>query len=281
MGRSKALFLATLVAVGASSAAFGADLLPPPPPLEPMPAPVDFGGGWYLRGDVGVGALQMTEWRSTLQPVDETGQSLATSGNVFAPAFSSIGDQTFAGVGFGYQFNHWFRADITGEYRTEAAYRAGIAGANAYSGWTGFDSYNAGLSTALFMANGYVDLGTWRGITPFVGGGVGIASHKFAGLTDSGGGVATDATQANFAWALMGGLALNVTPNLKIELGYRYVDMGNINSNPIQCLNPQGCWQEAHSFHIASQDVRLGLRYALGGAPSYMAPPPGPLISKY
>jgi opacity protein-like surface antigen len=276
MGRSKALILATLVATGASSAAFGADLLPPPPQLEPIPQ-VDVGGGWYLRGDVGVGALQLSDWRSTLQPFDETGQSLANSGNVFVPAYATIGDQTFAGVGVGYQFNRWFHADITGEYRTEATYRAGVAGANGYSGWTGFDNYNAGLSTALFMANGYVDLGTWRGITPFIGGGVGIASHKFAGLTDSGGGLAPDATQANFAWAVMAGLALNVTPNLKIELGYRYLDMGDINSNPIQCLNPQGCWQETHNFHVASQDVRLGLRYALGGAPSY-APP---LVTRY
>ena len=75
----------------------------------------------------------------------------------------------------------------------------------------------------------------------------------------------------------MAGLALNVTPNLKIELGYRYLDMGNINSNPIQCLQPQGCWQERHSFDLASQDVRLGLRYAFVGAPA----PMGPLVTKY
>jgi hypothetical protein len=105
-----------------------------------------------LRGDVGVGALQMNSWRSTLQPFDETGQSLANSGDYIVPAFASIGDTTFAGVGFGYQFNHWFRADITGEYRTEATYRAGLAGVNTYSGWTGFDTYNGGVSTALFMA---------------------------------------------------------------------------------------------------------------------------------
>ncbi len=279
MGRSKALILATLVAAGASSAAFGADLLPPPPLLEPPP-PIDVGGGWYLRGDVGVGALQMNSWRSTLQPFDETGQSFANSGNLFVPAFASIGDTTFAGVGFGYQFNHWFRADITGEYRTEATYRAGIAGANPYplpGGWTGFDTYNGGVSTALFMANGYFDLGTWHCVTPFVGSGVGVAAHKFAGLTDSGGGVATDATPTNFAWAVMAGLALNVTPNLKIELGYRYLDMGDVKSNPVHCLQAQGCWQEVHSFNLASQDVRLGLRYAFVGAPA----PMGPLVTRY
>ncbi len=185
MGRSKALILATLVAAGASSAAFGADLLPPPPRLEPPP-PMDVGGGWYLRGDVGVGALQMNSWRSTLQPSTRPDSPSPTRATCSFPLSPPSAITTFAGVGVGYQFNHWFRADITGEYRTEATYRAGIAGAqHLLAGWTGFDTYNGGVSTALFMANGYFDLGTWHCITPFVGGGVGVAAHKFAGLTDS------------------------------------------------------------------------------------------------
>ena len=32
----------------------------------------------------------------------------------------------------------------------------------------------------------------------------------------------------NFAWALMAGLDFNVTQNLKLELGYRYLNMGKI-----------------------------------------------------
>ena len=134
------------------------------------------------------------------------------------------------------------------------------------------------------MANAYVDLGTWCGVTPFVGAGVGLASHKLAGLNDVGGGAATggigiapDTNQANFAWAVMAGLSLNVTPNLKMELGYRYVDMGSITSNPIQCASPNGCYRETQGFHVASQDVRLGFRYAFGVAP----PPMGPLVTKY
>ena len=266
-GTMQAIILARALAAGTIGTAVAADLpaLPPPPPLE-TPAPIQF-NGWYLRGDVGAGLNWMRNFTS--------------SDASFVPGFtyngSSLGTQAIVDAGVGYQFNHWFRADITGEYRTEATYRAGLAGANVYSGWSGFDTYNGGVSTALFMANGYFDLGTWHCITPFIGGGVGIAAHNFAGLTDSGGGVATDATPTNFAWAVMAGLALDVTPNLKIELGYRYLDMGNINSNPIQCLQPQGCWQERHSFGLASQDVRLGLRYAFGVAPV----PMGPLVTKY
>ena len=60
----------------------------------------------------------------------------------------------------------------------------------------------------------------------------------------------------------MAGLALNVTPNLKIELGYRYLDMGTVKSGPIQCLQPQGCWQETHSFtrRLPGRPARLALR---------------------
>jgi len=129
MGAKTALFIATLAAAGATCSAKAADLLPPPPPIE-APPPVEF-SGWYLRGDGGVGAVQISGWKSTLQPYDEVGNSLA--GNDIVPAYSTIGDQSFAGGGFGYQFNNWFHGDLTGEYRTEANYRAGIVAANPSS----------------------------------------------------------------------------------------------------------------------------------------------------
>ena len=112
------------------------------------------------------------------------------------------------------------------------------------------------------MANGYFDLGTWYCITPFVGGGVGIAAHKFAGLTDSGGGVATDATPTNFAWAVMAGLALNVTPNLKIELGYRYLDMGNYQqqSDPMPAASGMLAGDASLQPRLPGRPARLPLR---------------------
>ncbi len=287
MGKYKALLFATLAAAtGASSAATAADLLPPPPPLE-APPPADF-GGWYLRGDVGVGATQMTNWRSNLQPVDESG-TIPASSFVAVPAYASMGDQTFAGGGFGYQFNNWLRGDLTGEYRTEASYRTSTSTAYSATGnFIGTDAYSAGLGTALFMANGYVDLGAWRGISPFFGAGVGLAAHSFRGLNDLGSptagiGVAPDTHRTNFAWSLMAGLGFNVTPNLRMEIGYRYIDMGSLASNPIQCASLMGCFRETHSFHVVSNDVRLGFRYVLGGfepRPAFL-PVQGPLVSKY
>jgi opacity protein-like surface antigen len=287
MGRSFALLLAAAIVAGASASARAADLLPPPPMVEPPP-PIEF-SGWYLRGDVGVGATQITNWNYSLRPgIDSYGNPVLPGGPVWN-TYKSIADTAFAGAGVGYQFNNWVRFDLTGEYRIQSAYRATnhFTFAGCGSACYGFDQYNANLGTALFLANGYVDIGTWYGVTPFVGAGIGAAFHNFAGLTDHGYGIANggyglaaDTNVTNFAWAVMGGLAFAVTPNLRMEVGYRYLDMGRITSNPIGC-NAAPCFGERHSFNVASNDIRIGFRYILPSLVPAPPPPPPPLIRKY
>jgi len=291
MGRSFALILAAAAVVGASASAHAADLLPPPPPIEAPPPPMDF-GGWYLRGDVGVGVNQLSNLRSSFDPTVV----------VPAPLFNaaSIGDSAFAGAGVGYQFNNWFRFDVTGEYRTAAQYSAIQSYSDIWSA-PGFspcgigarchDTYHAQHSAAVFLANAYFDLGTWYGVTPFVGGGIGFAVNWFQNFYDvaatppGGFGYANDTNRTNFAWQVGAGLAYNVTPNLKLEVAYRYLDMGTIsNSNGgIICQGVAVCPRERQSFNLASNDIRLGFRYVLGGfaPPPVLAPPPGPLVRKY
>ena len=297
MGSLKALTMAGMIATGAIAPAAAADLLPPPPMVEAPVAMAPDTSGWYLRGDVGVGATQMSGWRSTLQP----NASGALPGGPVAPGYFGVGDSATIDAGVGYQINNWFRADITGEYRSQANYR----GTEWYvcpgcAGPLGGDGYAAGISSVLLMANGYVDLGTWYGVTPFVGAGVGMASNKMSGLTDTGigvaaGGLAANSTNTNFAWALMAGLGFNVNEHLKMELGYRYLNMGKIASNPIICSDLASCFQERQSFTLSSHDFRLGFRYMLGdvgagpilaaNAPIFGGPAiasrPGPLVRKY
>jgi opacity protein-like surface antigen len=273
-GRSSAFILAAFLTASASCGARAADLLPPRMEPPPPPPPIEF-SGWYLRGDIGVGATQLSEWRSTLGPLNAFGNPPP----VVLPVFASLGDSAFFDAGFGYQFNGWFRVDLTGEYRTQANYRAGVAWFDPPTGTSGADVYSANHSAALFLANGYVDLGTWYGITPYVGGGIGLVARSLDGLIDNTFGYANDTNKTSFAWQVGAGLAFNVTPNLKIDLGYRYLDMGSIKSNPIVCLQVAACWYEQHSFHVASHDVRLGFRYMLAqAAPMLFAPP---LVAKY
>lgn len=279
MGRSIALVLAAALAAVASSSAFAADLLPPPPPIAPPP--IEF-SGWYLRGDVGVAVNQLTDFRRTLAPFNALGGAAPTDVTL---VYATLGDSAFGGAGVGYQFNSWLRTDLTGEFRAQAAFRDVETFFKFCPANFCMDAETAGLSTALFLANGYVDLGTWYGVTPYVGAGVGFAHHWFTTLTDissgvpgSAGGVAADKTQTNFAWAAMGGLGYNVTPRLRLEFGYRYADMGRPHSNPIVCTSLPDCFFETKSFRATSHDIKLGFLYSLG---EVAAPPLGPLVRKF
>ena len=48
------------------------------------------------------------------------------------------------------------------------------------------DFYRGNIASYVTMFNGYADLGTWYGVTPYVGAGVGFAYNKLFGMTDTG-----------------------------------------------------------------------------------------------
>lgn len=274
-----------LVAAGAasllSSAAFAADMpsiMPAPPQQYYAPPPQDF-GGWYLRGDIGVtntsGQLFSDSYNlpSTLS-VQHLGQGF-TGGNSY-------------GVGVGYQFNNWFRADVTGEYRSKVAFGgtdfAQIAGLGPIS-----DVYSGGYSSWVGLVNAYADLGTWWCLTPFVGAGVGVARNTFSGLEDLGsipngaGSVnsasffANGASKTSLAWALYAGVAYRVTNNFTVELAYRYLDLGNGVTGTGQSFDGTNAGSPPFQFnHLTSQDIKLGVRWTCCDVP----PPPPPLITK-
>ena len=330
MARSKLNALVrslTLAAsVGAPCLAAAADLMLPPPP-PPPPPPIEVGGGWYLRGDVGASIYTRPRYSDAY---DYTGY--AESNRAFGNA---VGGGGFAGVGVGYQFTPFLRGDITGEYR----YSTGLRGSEYYKGPdfdNGLGSYGVNKSSgnfdsAVVLANAYFDLGTWYGITPFIGGGVGDAfnhvssystnqqftsptygydyanpiygcgcgqpSYNYAPVYDANGNAVyntnsgskfyKDKTSGSLAWALHAGLAYNVTDALKIELAYRYLNLGKAETGPgfVPCCT--GSLQAIKIKDIEAHDVKIGLRYYLGGVVAAPLPPlmpepvPGPLVRKY
>lgn len=210
-------------------------------------------GAWYLRGDIGIGIISQAQFIFEQNPLNNTN---------FAIQHSSIADTVFFMVGAGYELNSWLRFDVTAEYRTRAAVNA--FGIYTYNGGTFGDQYNAFLKTDVFLANAYIDLGTWNCITPFIGFGIGGAYNTFADLTDigiatSGNGIGTNASQLNFAWALHAGLAYNVTQNFAVELAYRYLSYGSV-SDQIFCMG--GCNPDTYKLqNLTSQDFMLGFRF--------------------
>jgi opacity protein-like surface antigen len=277
-----------LIAAGAasllSSTALAADMpsiMPAPQPYYAPPPVQDF-GGWYLRGDIG-----MTN----------------TSGKLFAPGYndastvsvSQVGHEfnggTSFGVGVGYQFNSWFRTDITGEYRSRVNFSGNdfvvVNGLNGVPGNSPLgDTYNAGYSSWVALVNVYADLGTWWCITPFVGAGVGAAFNKTTGLSDMATFPANNlstslyqangATKTDLAWALHAGLAYKVNSNFTIELAYRYLDLGSAVTGGGSTFAGTTSLRPFQFNNLTSQDVKLGVRWTC----CEVEPAPAPLIRK-
>ena len=264
-----------LVAAGAasllSSVAFAADM-PIMPPAYPAPVVEDF-GGWYLRGDIGM----------TNQRVRKLESRTAT----LFPATADVGlgfdSSPLFGLGVGYQFNNWFRADVTGQYRG----RANFHGSNRliFDPVTfQSDNYSGSKSEAVFMVNAYADLGTWWCVTPFVGFGIGTSYNMISGFRDDGIQIASGITHAsvanfadngkwNLAWAAHAGLAYRISPSVTLELAYSYVDLGSARPGAFTLMDGTTGASSIVLKDITSHDLKLGVRWQLDSAPVY-APPP-------
>jgi opacity protein-like surface antigen len=240
------------------TAAFAADMPQPLPQpqltYQPMQMIVEQpAGAWYLRGDIGIGVLRTSGIEYIENPLNSSN---------FAIRNTAMGDTSFFRAGVGYEFNNWLRFDVTGEYRTKAD--VNFFGSYTYNGGTFIDSYQGFLQSVVFLANAYVDLGTWNCVTPFVGVGVGGAYNTFSGLTDigvptAGSGVGRNTSQTNFAWALHAGLSYSVTPNFSVELAYRYLNFGSV-TDTIDCAG--GCAPDSYKLqNLTSQDFTLGVRW--------------------
>ncbi|HEY8579920.1 MAG TPA: outer membrane beta-barrel protein [Beijerinckiaceae bacterium] len=279
--------------LGASAGAADLDIGMAPPPLRTLDeARVEMGTGWYLRGDIAWAREKTPELFSNM-----TFSAKARNENGWA-----------AGVGAGYKFNNWFRTDITYDIRNtlKANTRADVpfcpVAVNVRNdangdpmGWYVVEGVceevqRASVKRHSMLLNGYVDLGSWSGVTPYVGAGLGLTAGKAKGdynWYNSDGSVyapnipippgnpqpwvtpggqpmpdpgivfgsqlkqrAFDRNIYNFTWALMAGVAVDVGSNAKVDLGYRYVNMGK--------FGEKGAG-DSSTVH----EARIGLRYMI------------------
>jgi opacity protein-like surface antigen len=275
--RSVAIVIAAGAASLISSVAFGADFPSVPPPYAPPPPPPcceDF-GGWYLRGDIGMSNQSVKSLNNILDTSPGTTVTPIGYGFDSAPTF---------GIGVGYQFNSWFRADVTGEYRGKANFH-GLQVVNSGNG-TATDEYYGSKSEWLSLVNIYADLGTWWCITPFIGVGAGGSRNTISNFVDintptAGVAYGLDTSKWQFAYALYAGLGYKVSNNFTIELAYRYLNLGDAVTGDLQTYTGVNSVYNPTTFkNITSQDLRLGVRWSLDPGPAYAPPPPPPLVRK-
>ena len=265
--------LAALAVLTASPAVHAADM--------PMPAPIAVPEttGWYLRGDIGFSNQEVGSLFNENYAGYDSVQNI----------YKNFDASPFFGLGVGYSVNNWLRVDVTGEYRSSATFHGYDLGT---SGGAPFpDIYNGSKSEWTFLLNGYVDLGTWSHITPFIGAGVGTSRNTISNFTDVSNCVggcgnpganyySATASQWNFAWALYAGLGYQLTRNVTVELAYRYLDLGKASTGTMVSFDAatSGLTSTPFEFrHLTSQDLKLGVRFNLDSfyeTPHPYYPPP-------
>lgn len=255
----------------------------PPPMMAAAPAPAEDFSGWYLRGDIGVGLNSMTNPKGV--PHDSSWVSTGTSHNY-------ITSSHIIGAGVGYAWNNWFRTDLTLEYRGGAGISGRGTGVPTCGGCIDFaQNYASSVSSTVGLLNGYFDLGTWSGITPFVGAGIGFTNNRMGTTTSNGQvnipgslpspimGTTSSGTKSGLAWALMAGLAYDVNRNTKLEMGYRYMNLGTAQTGTAHTDGTGcSCTVDPVTTKITSHDFRLGMRWT----PSMpVASAPEPLMRRF
>lgn len=237
-----ALLISMLPAIG------NAADLPEPPALEPIPAV----GAWYLRGDVGYKVYQ--------DPKARYGNPAAAFDGHRRFSDEKLGNAGIVGGGVGYKFNEWFRTDVTADYETPAKFHGRLFCPGACG--AGSTSEKAKIDAVTIFANGYFDIGTFYGFTPYVGGGIGTAyidiDHYRSNST--GNPSYKGDSNWNFAWNLMAGVGFQVAPNVVIDANYRFVDLGKVKTKSITAAGDSG---KVKVDDIQAHEFRVGVRYLL------------------
>lgn len=251
------------LAAGVAIPAFAADMVEPA--VEPAPAapvvydqPAPDVGGWYIRGDVGY------HWSDFDQAEYITYGP--TPGPV-APGTDFLEGDLKGGMslggGIGYQINDYFRTDLTADYWFKSDFNGSSSG--------GVTTDTSSVSTWLLLANAYVDLGTYHGITPYIGAGIGGAHVDWDNLTNTPPGAEhPGASNWRFAYAAMAGASYCLSDKLKLDAGYRFSHIEGGRMFEQVGAEPGPGFDNGLNTH----EVRAGLRYQFGGRSNCEAPEP-------
>jgi opacity protein-like surface antigen len=203
-------------------------------PLPVLKPPVqEFFSPWYVRID---GGYRIND---------------VSGGIAFGAPFTSSNtvDAATIGGGVGIKWN-WLRSDITFDYGSQPKFEG-------YFG-TVTPSITAKVTNFTTLWNGYIDMGTWWGVTPYAGVGVGFSYLKPADFQTNPPTLFATVNEGrwNFSWAGIAGLGYTISPGLMIDANYRYLDLGEARTNvPALGEVTYGDWT-AHEF-------RIGLRYLI------------------
>ena len=173
---------------------------------------------------------------------------------------NDLGSGGVVGIGIGRNFNNNIRGEISLNYRdghqldTTDTINAGY-------------SYKADLKSVSMFFSGYYDFNSinlsGKSLTPYIGGGIGLARNDMGVTTVSAFGGSTSIEGKNvteFAWKLGAGANLNLTEKCSLDLNYQFVDLGKFKSGSL-VSSTMTDMQKPFEGDYRTNELTIGLRY--------------------
>lgn len=148
-------------------------------------------------------------------------------------------------------------------WRTEGEYN--LRRSDTYtSGSSAFPTSlnNHDVSSQRLMFNAYRDVAINEAWSVYGGAGAGLAHLTSAGWQGNEARRYGSTTRMGLAWSVGVGVSAVATNDVRIDLGYRYVDMGSTESGWNTFGNARGLQDERMRLDLASSEFHLGARWA-------------------
>ncbi len=159
-----------------------------------------------------------------------------------------------ASLAAGYQYGHGWRTEGEYTFRQKAEYTSGSS--------TFPTSFNhMKTKTERLMFNIYRDYSVGYGVSLFATAGLGVTKVQAGGWQGTTAREYDSSTQNNLTYALGAGISYTPVDRLTIDLGYRYVDMGKVESGYNNFGNARLLKDEQMKAHLTSSEFTLGARY--------------------
>jgi opacity protein-like surface antigen len=196
--------------------------------------------GLYLRADVGIAAFR-----------NDGSPDLLSGAQRYGFDDDRFDRPVSGALGVGYRVTDILRADVTAEL-FEGRFTGTTTDALA-----GSADIRADLRAVGLMANGYADLATVAGFTPYVGAGLGATYLEWHDVATTAAGGDLDGQDSwRFTYALMAGASYDLTERLKLDISYRYSDIADGTMFT-------GAGQKGRDDGLSRHELRAGLRFSL------------------
>jgi opacity protein-like surface antigen len=205
------------------------------------------GPSWYVRADGGYSVFDEPEM---------------TEAGIYSLTDESIDSTWSFGGGVGRYFGHGLRGDLTWDHRFEADAQGNLA--DHAANLEGVRHF--GVKSDVFLANMYYDLDWGNRFTPYVGLGLGFTKNKTTEGTvescDCKTASIASGSETHVAGAAMAGVQLKLRERLSLDMGYRFLYLGSVETGAIVSANSGTTIAEDPTVEdIHAHEFRFGMRY--------------------